>query len=126
VKAGLIPKEISAFGVTSDVNRHGLLVVLTGVTVYFLVAFLVYAYADFVTYQYGFQHAVGKRMAEFNESHDDYKFMGLGGGKALMPAYIPRSEQYEQLFALQAKMGEMVGSFASQEVERLMLERSHA
>lgn len=125
VKAGLIPKQISAFGVTSDVNEQGLLIVLTGVTVYFLIAFLVYAYSDWVAHGYALRHAIAKRMDEFNEKHkdDEYKFREFDGSNVIMPAYIPRTPEYEKLFLLWNQMQEVKKSYASKEVDALALER---
>ncbi len=52
VKTGLIPTKISALGIEfSDTNRVTLLRILAGITVYFLVAFIIYAISDFWAYR---------------------------------------------------------------------------
>jgi hypothetical protein len=49
VRTGLVPTKISTFGIELDKpNRAALLLLLALVTVYFLVAFIIYAAADFI------------------------------------------------------------------------------
>jgi hypothetical protein len=98
VKAGLIPKKVSALGIDADVDEKGLLWVLMGVTIYFLIAFLVYAYSDYQKYRYTWTHGISSRMDEFNKSHDEYKFMQTSEGMMLMQTYVPQDSRYEELF----------------------------
>lgn len=125
VKTGLIPKEVSAFGVVTDVNEKGLLWVLTGVTIYFLIAFLVYAYADYQKHQYTWSHGISSRMDEFNKSHNEYKFMETSEGMMLMQTYVPRDSRIEELFRLQAQLEKLEKTYESKEVAKLALERGH-
>lgn len=52
VKTGLVPTKISAVGVEFDkTNQQALLGILAIVTLYFLVAFIIYAAADFLAWR---------------------------------------------------------------------------
>jgi hypothetical protein len=123
VKAGLIPKQVSAMGVVSDVNEKGLLIVLASVTIYFLIAFIVYAYSDFIKYVYAWGHGMSSRMDEFNASHKDYRFQEIEEGQRLLfPTYIPRTPELEEFLRLQAEIKNLVASFNSGEIEKLARE----
>lgn len=51
-KAGLIPTEISAFGIkTSALDQSALFLLIALVTAYFLVAFVIYAGSDFIAWR---------------------------------------------------------------------------
>ena len=52
VKAGLVPQKISALGIEFDqANQEAILYILAAITTYFLVAFLIYASADFLVWR---------------------------------------------------------------------------
>lgn len=52
VKAGLIPEKISTLGVEfSQVDQRSILMVLASITLYFLVAFTLYAFSDFLAWR---------------------------------------------------------------------------
>lgn len=54
VKTGLIPTKISALGIEfSQTNQRTLLNILIAITVYFALAFVIYALSDFWTYRIG-------------------------------------------------------------------------
>jgi hypothetical protein len=63
VKTGLVPTKIAALGVEFDkANQQALLFLLAVVAVYFLLAFVIYAAADFLAWRRAlFQHELQKR-----------------------------------------------------------------
>jgi len=70
--SGLIPKEIEALGVKfSTSDQRALLMVLAAVTAYFLVAFLIYAASDFLTWRLSLKTAVHELMKTAREQ-DEY------------------------------------------------------
>lgn len=125
VKGGLIPTKVSALGIDADVNERGLLWVLLGVISYFLVAFIVYAYADFQKYLYTLGHEVRSRMDKFNESHDEYKFRETTEGMMLMQTYMPRTPDLDEIFRLQAQIRELENNLRSDDARQIASERHH-
>ena len=71
VYANLIPSQISAVGLTIDeINESALLLVLSLAVAYFLVAFVIYAYSDFVGWRLRLSEAeiaATRRREEFEE-----------------------------------------------------------
>ena len=71
VKAGIIPTKLTALGVEfGKADQQSLLWVLNLITLYFLIAFLIYAVSDFLAWRIAFINAFRERLAEreFDES----------------------------------------------------------
>ena len=61
VKTGLVPEKISALGVElSKVNQRSLLIVLASMTLYFLIAFILYASSDFLAWRLSLFESLGQ------------------------------------------------------------------
>jgi hypothetical protein len=61
VKTGLLPEKISALGIDfSETNQKSLLTVFSFVTIYFLVAFMIYAAADFIAWRISLYMAIAE------------------------------------------------------------------
>ena len=63
---GLVPSEISNLGITFMPNeRRAFVVILAGVTVYYLLAFIIYGLSDFLTWSSTFHRTAGEDAATF-------------------------------------------------------------
>lgn len=65
MKANLIPSELSAFGLTIDnVRREWLIISVAALVGYFLIAFMAYAFSDFLGWRMSFWETVRERAIE--------------------------------------------------------------
>ena len=85
VKTGLVPSNISAFGIDFDkANQQAFQIVIAFVVVYFLVAFILYGLSDFlawrisfnegskITYQAFFDKISRGKIAKTDDAHKNY------------------------------------------------------
>ena len=71
VKTGLLPEKISTLGIEfSQTNQKSLLVVFSFVTIYFLVAFTIYAAADFIAWRSVFYAALREARSKEQEQRN--------------------------------------------------------
>jgi hypothetical protein len=65
VKAGIVPTKLSALGVEfGKTDQQSLLWVLGLITLYFLIAFIVYASSDFLAWRLAFRQALRRSLKE--------------------------------------------------------------
>lgn len=65
VKTGLIPEKIEALGVQfGKANQHALLIILSALTIYFLIAFVLYALSDFLSWRLALISSVRSNLKE--------------------------------------------------------------
>lgn len=85
VKTGLVPTKISALGVEFDkTNQQALLGILALVTLYFAVAFLIYAAADFIAWRRALGNYRMERMRENAKLKRDFSEGNLREEEALL------------------------------------------
>jgi hypothetical protein len=70
-KVGLLPEEITTFGIKfAAQDKGGLLHLLVFIISFYLIAFLIYALSDFVTWRLAFIDEIKRLMKEDSESPD--------------------------------------------------------
>jgi len=71
--SGLLPTEIAALGVKLETNEQKtLLLLLTAMCVYYLIAFIAYAASDFTAWQVALHDSISERLSRSYTEPDEY------------------------------------------------------